>query len=175
MNRKSYSFQNLEEEFSVCQPIMKAIPCGKCSGLPQAFDWVPLCKNWHLMRDSPPQWEIDDNIVGQGLNTKAFHILWLCSLTSRAYWSNCIFIGVLLFYKGLLHVKTIKSRDCHGVLHWVLQSLTGGAFDRDFCPHSWAFDQKFSKKSNAQGCAWRGGHDTLVAFPPEDVWVITVV
>ena len=31
------------------------------------------------------------------------------------------------------------------------------AFDRVFCPHSRAFDQRFSKKSNARGFALAGG------------------
>ena len=35
------------------------------------------------------------------------------------------------------------------------------AFDRVFCPHSRAFDQRFSKKSNARGFA--GGEEGMIA------------
>ena len=39
----------------------------------------------------------------------------------------------------------------------LFEALTGGAFDRLNWQHSGEFDQNFSKKSNAPGCARGGG------------------
>ena len=39
----------------------------------------------------------------------------------------------------------------------LFEALTGGAFDHLNWQHSMEFDQKFSKKSNAQGFARGGG------------------
>ena len=52
---------------------------------------------------------------------------------------------------------TIKKFLVWRMGNWTLWGPTGGAFDRVFCPHSRAFDQIFSNKSNARGFARGGG------------------
>ena len=50
-------------------------------------------------------------------------------------------------------VKRPKLVTVMASFHWRWRAqLARHIFDHDFCPHSWAFDPKFSK-SNAHGCA----------------------